>query len=117
MNLTEHRIATNNAAAAEINAIESRLDYLRNGRKPAQKFETTVSLVFDDASVVAFVPSKTKRSKKSPMSAAQLASRKIQGTFLGLLRHSPKSKRFGYKAIAKASGREAAIEAMRRARG
>ena len=50
--------------------------------------------------------------RRSAITAEQLASRKLQGRYLGLIRQIPASRRGQYQKIAKESGREAAIKAM-----
>lgn len=54
-------------------------------------------------------PAKRGRSALSP---EQLASRQLQGRYLGLIRQIPASKRGQYQKIAKDKGREAAIKEM-----
>jgi hypothetical protein len=50
--------------------------------------------------------------KKSALSPEQLASRQLQGRYLGLIRQIPASRRGQYQKIAKEKGREAAIREM-----
>lgn len=52
---------------------------------------------------------KRARAKITP---EQLASRKLQGRYLGLIRQIPASRRSQYQKIAKERGREAAIKEM-----
>lgn len=52
---------------------------------------------------------KRRRSKITP---EQLASRQLQGRYLGLIRQIPASRRGTYQKIAKDRGREAAIKEM-----
>ena len=54
----------------------------------------------------------TKRRRSGKITAEQLASRKLQGRYLGLIRQIPATRRATYQKIAKESGREAAIKAM-----
>ena len=55
---------------------------------------------------------KRGRRRRSSLSPEQLASRQLQGRYLGLIRQIPASRRGQYQKIAKESGREAAIKAM-----
>ncbi|MGN6186172.1 MAG: hypothetical protein ACTHQM_21275 [Thermoanaerobaculia bacterium] len=57
-----------------------------------------------------------KRSRKSPLTAEQLASRQLQGRYLALVRQFPEKKRAEYAKLAKEKGREAAIKEMQDAR-
>lgn len=50
--------------------------------------------------------------KRSALSPEQLASRQLQGRYLGLIRQIPASKRAQYQKTAKEKGREAAIKDM-----
>jgi hypothetical protein len=52
------------------------------------------------------------RRRSSALTAEQLASRQLQGRYLGLIRQIPASKRGQYQKIAKEQNREAAIKAM-----
>lgn len=57
-----------------------------------------------------------KRAVKAAKKAAspeQLAGRKLQGRYLGLIRQVPASQRGKFSTIAKTDGRQAAIDAMR----
>jgi hypothetical protein len=56
-----------------------------------------------------------KRRRTAPITAQQLASRKLQGRYLGLIRQIPSSQRSRYAKIAKDKGREAAIKEMQSA--
>jgi len=57
------------------------------------------------------------RPQRSAITAEQLASRQLQGRYLGLIRQIPASKRAGYQKTAKEKGREAAIKDMQSALG
>lgn len=59
--------------------------------------------------------SSAKRGRR--VSAQQLASRKIQGRYLGLIRQVPASRRAHFQKIAKDRGREAAIKELASALG
>ncbi|MBV9067972.1 MAG: hypothetical protein JO231_04625 [Acidobacteria bacterium] len=56
-----------------------------------------------------------KRRRRARITPEQLASRQLQGRYLGLIRQIPANKRGQYQKIAKESGREAAINAMKSA--
>lgn len=58
-----------------------------------------------------------KRRRRAKITPEQLASRQLQGRYLGLIRQIPASRRAQYQKIAKDSGREAAINAMKSAVG
>lgn len=90
--------------------IEMRLAHLR-------RFDGVATVAASITSAPVAKNAAPAKRGKSPVSAEQAQSRKTQGIYLGLIRHTPKTKRAKYQAIAKASGREAAIEAMRAAKG
>ncbi|GAC1431192.1 MAG: hypothetical protein NVSMB68_03510 [Thermoanaerobaculia bacterium] len=57
--------------------------------------------------------SAVKRAKRTvKITAEQLASRQLQGRYLGLIRQIPAARRSTYQKIAKERGREAAIKEM-----
>jgi hypothetical protein len=63
-------------------------------------------------------PSKSgvKRRRRSvKLSSEQLASRQLQGRYLGLIRQIPASQRARYAKIVKDKGREAAIKELQSA--
>lgn len=55
---------------------------------------------------------KAGRRRRSAITPEQLASRQLQGRYLGLIRQIPASKRAQYQRTAKEKGREAAIREM-----
>lgn len=55
--------------------------------------------------------------KRSALTPEQLASRQLQGRYLGLIRQIPANKRAQYQKTAKEKGREAAIKEMQGALG
>jgi O6-methylguanine-DNA--protein-cysteine methyltransferase len=57
-------------------------------------------------------PGAGRKRRSSKITAEQLASRQLQGRYLGLIRQIPASKRGTYQKIAKEKGREAAIKEM-----
>jgi uncharacterized caspase-like protein len=58
-----------------------------------------------------------RRRRRSAITAEQLASRQLQGRYLGLIRQIPASKRGQYQRTAKEKGREAAIKEMQNTLG
>ena len=56
-----------------------------------------------------------RRRRAMKLSSEQLASRQLQGRYLGLIRQIPSSQRARYAKIAKDKGREAAIKEMQSA--
>ena len=91
----ENRLASLRAATG--GAIRSAISALRPGRRgrpPAAEGR------------------KRRRARITP---EQLASRKLQGRYLGLIRQIPASRRAQYQKIAKDKGREAAIKEMQTA--
>ena len=53
-----------------------------------------------------------RRRRRKAVTPEQLASRQLQGRYLGLIRQIPASKRGQYQKIAKERGREAAVREM-----
>ncbi len=53
-----------------------------------------------------------RRRRRSVITPEQLASRQLQGRYLGLIRQIPAGKRAQYQKTAKDKGREAAIKEM-----
>ncbi len=60
----------------------------------------------------AAAPAKRGRKRRAPITPEQLASRKLQGRYLGLIRQIPANKRAPFQKTAKEKGREAAIKDM-----
>jgi len=58
-----------------------------------------------------------RRRRGAAITAEQLASRKLQGKYLSLIRQIPASRRGQYSRIAKEKGREAAIRELQNAIG
>lgn len=96
----------------EITALQERLEMLRaasgggaaaparrRGRPPA-------------ATRAAATAAPAGRRRRSAITPEQLASRQLQGRYLGLIRQIPASRRGQYQRIAKEHGREAAVKAM-----
>lgn len=57
-------------------------------------------------------PARRGRRRKAPITPEQLASRKLQGRYLGLIRQIPAAKRAPFQRTAREKGREAAIKEM-----
>ena len=81
--------------ASEIQQLEERLASLRGEPKGPAKRRSASS---------------TSRQK---LSAETQASRRLQGTYLNLIRRVPTNQRGQFKQIARAKGREDAIKALR----
>lgn len=64
------------------------------------------------AAAAAAPAAKAGRRGRSAITPEQLASRQLQGRYLGLIRQIPASKRAQYQRTAKEKGREAAIREM-----
>lgn len=77
-----------------------------SGRKPAPPAAAP-------AAVASAPPAPVKRRRRTRITAEQLASRQLQGRYLGLIRQIPASRRATFQKIAKDRGREAAINEMR----
>lgn len=120
-----------NEMQAEIDQLEQRLQSLRaaagggggesyaavaprrRGRPPGSRNRAKAA-----APAVAGSPKKAgRRRRRSAITAEQLASRQLQGRYLGLIRQIPASKRGQYQKTAKEKGREAAIKEMQNALG
>jgi O6-methylguanine-DNA--protein-cysteine methyltransferase len=56
-----------------------------------------------------------RRRRTAKLSSEQLASRQLQGRYLGLIRQIPASQRARFKKIVKDKGREAAIKELQSA--
>lgn len=88
----------------------------RRGRPPGSKNVASSAAAPSAApSAAAAAPSAGKRRRRARITPEQLASRQLQGRYLGLIRQIPANKRAQYQKIAKDSGREAAINAMKSA--
>jgi hypothetical protein len=85
----------------------------RRGRPPGSK--NVASSASAASSGAAAAPAAGKRRRRARITPEQLASRQLQGRYLGLIRQIPANKRGQYQKIAKDSGREAAINAMKSA--
>jgi hypothetical protein len=81
----------------------------RRGRPPGSRNRAKAAA---PAAAAAAGGAKRGRRRRSAITAEQLASRQLQGRYLGLIRQIPASKRGQYQKIAKDKGREAAIKEM-----
>jgi hypothetical protein len=88
----------------------------RRGRPPGSKNVAPSPAAASTGSAVAQTGvAAGKRRRRARITPEQLASRQLQGRYLGLIRQIPANKRGQYQKIAKESGREAAINAMKSA--
>jgi hypothetical protein len=88
----------------------------RPGRPPGRP--SKASAAASDASQelpAAGKAGRKRRQQGKELSAEQMASRKLQGRYLALVRQIPATRRGQYSKIAKESGREAAIQRMEEA--
>ena len=91
----------------EMTTIERRIEELRGAAAP----------MAHPVRAARKVTSRIKRAASRFSSSDRAASMKTQGQYLGYLTQIAKEERPKYKALAQASGREAAIAAMKRALG
>jgi hypothetical protein len=90
----------------------------RRGRPPGSKnVASSAAAASSGASEAGPSTGGVKRRRRARITPEQLASRQLQGRYLGLIRQIPASRRGQYQKIAKDSGREAAINAMKSAVG
>lgn len=86
----------------------------RRGRPPGSRNRRTAAAA---PAAAAAAPKGRRGRRRSAITAEQLASRQLQGRYLGLIRQIPASKRAPYQRTAKEKGREAAIKEMQQALG
>lgn len=97
----------------EIADLERRLQALREASGYARRSQAAAPRAAAPRAAAAAAPAKAgRRRRRSAITAEQLASRQLQGRYLGLIRQIPASKRGHYQKIAKDKGREAAIKEM-----
>jgi hypothetical protein len=104
----------------EISTLEHRLASLRDAIvEPVKHFVHKVEekVWGGDGPFPAPETKPAKKARKKRVSAARKASMQLQGQYLGLIQKFPKSKREGFKAMARKDGRENAIAAMKKALG
>lgn len=82
----------------------------RRGRPPGSKNVASSAAAAPAAGEAAGGGKRRRRARITP---EQLASRQLQGRYLGLIRQIPANRRAQYQKIAKDQGREAAINAMK----
>jgi hypothetical protein len=99
------------AAAAAAGGTRKR----RRGRPPASAAAPATS--GGDAAPAAAGGAKRGRKRRTAITAEQLASRQLQGRYLGLIRQIPANRRGPYQKIAKEQGREQAIKEIAKALG
>ena len=88
----------------------------RRGRPPGSKnVASSASAASTGTGGSGSAPATGRRRRRARITPEQLASRQLQGRYLGLIRQIPATKRGQYQKIAKESGREAAINAMKSA--
>jgi hypothetical protein len=100
---------------SEVQSLEARLAHLRalaTGALPAAA-GAAVALAAPAAARAVRKARETRKSKTADTSPERVATRKLQGRYLGLLRQIPKTmkKRFGREAIA-SKGKEAVVDEM-----
>ena len=88
----------------------------RRGRPPGSRNRAKAGAAAS-ASAAAGGARRGRKRRRSAITAEQLASRQLQGRYLGLIRQIPASKRAQYQKTAKDKGREAAIKEMQNALG
>jgi hypothetical protein len=81
------------------------------GRPPGSVNKAAAPSAAPAAAAAAQAPA--KRRRRSRITPEQLASRQLQGRYLGLIRQIPASRRAAFQKTAKDRGREAAINEMR----
>ena len=87
----------------------------RRGRPPGSRNRPKAAASTPAPAAVA--GGRKRRRRRSAITAEQLASRQLQGRYLGLIRQIPASRRGQYQRTAKEKGREAAIKEMQSALG
>jgi hypothetical protein len=80
----------------------------RRGRRPGRPSNASLGIV----SAAAAPARRRGRRARSAITPQQLASRQLQGRYLGLIRQIPASRRGQFQRIAKEQSREAAIREM-----
>ncbi|HXH38881.1 MAG TPA: hypothetical protein VNN08_09660 [Thermoanaerobaculia bacterium] len=86
----------------------------RRGRPPGSgRKAAPVAMAASAPAAAAAAAPVVRRRRRARITPEQLASRQLQGRYLGLIRQIPASKRAQYQKIAKDRGREAAINEMR----
>jgi len=112
----EQRLQSLRAAAGGGGGSYAAAPVRRRGRPPGSRNRAKAAA---PAAVAAAGGKKAgrKRRRRSAITPEQLASRQLQGRYLGLIRQIPASRRGPYQRTAKEKGREAAIKEMQHALG
>lgn len=102
----------------EIRKLEDRLAALRGavgrrGRRRGRPPGTATATATTTTSKAGATGGKRKRGRR--LTPQQLASRQLQGRYLGLIRQIPAGQRARYAKVAKDKGRESAIKEMQSA--
>lgn len=92
----------------EIDEVTKRLAILRGSLQPTNRIGRQARAVNSTSNG----RSSVRRRPRKPVSPETLASRQLQGRYLGLIRQVPERGRGKIKRMAKEQGREAAIQAM-----
>ena len=103
-----------NAMQREIADLEHKLDALKQASGGARRAPQAAAARGWAAAPRAKAPGRRRR-RRSVITPEQLASRQLQGRYLGLIRQIPASKRAQYQKTAREKGREAAIKDMQSA--
>lgn len=102
----------------EIAELEQRLQSLREASGVVVR-RAPAPAAAPRAAAPAAAPAKAgkvrRRRRRSAITPEQLASRQLQGRYLGLIRQIPKNRRAQFQKTAKDKGREAAIKEMHNA--
>ena len=112
----EKRLQALRAAAGGGSAMPSAAPARRRGRPPGSRNRAKAAAPAP-AAAAGGAKGGRRRRRRSAITAEQLASRQLQGRYLGLIRQIPASRRGQYQRTAKEKGREAAIKDMQSALG
>lgn len=99
----------------EISELERRLDTLKQASGGARRVPPTAAAGHTAAAAPQRKARAKRRRRRAIITPEQLASRQLQGRYLGLIRQIPANKRGQYQKTAKEKGREAAIKQMQSA--
>ncbi len=98
------------AMQREISDLERKLEALKQASGGARRIAHAAPVGRAAAAPRAKAPG--RRRRRSIITPEQLASRQLQGRYLGLIRQIPAAKRAQYQKTARDKGREAAIKEM-----
>ncbi len=99
------------AMQREISDLERKLEVLKQASGGTRRVAHAAPVGRPAAAPRAKAPGRRRR-RRSVITPEQLASRQLQGRYLGLIRQIPAGKRAQYQKTAKDKGREAAIKEM-----